>query len=220
IHPTASGALIRLVMYADSCTAPGKSALGKRVTNMLTRFSAREEKDVAKNKNERLQEYGADTRGCNDAVYAMLPDTLAFYRRMLTLRFRPIDVAEDYELAVFVNDRGGYPFFHTPLEKRGFVLPDSVLQRLDTGAVYYYVVTRNGQEYCQRKKILRISDYAMTGLREQIANGVGFRQHSPADKRAVKGYFFEKTHLLAEAAACYSDALQKDPGNVLAILGN
>jgi hypothetical protein len=206
---------VALKKCTDSCKEEGPSAAVKTLAYIWNRFT-NEEGDVAGNKNDHLQEVGASTRGCADAAYDLLPDTLAVFQDGLFLRYKPADTAEQYRLLLFAGAKGGSPVFQSSLSGNRFAFPDTVIDKLDSAGRYYYTVTRNGQEFCQRKIVRKMKAYTVRDIIRTADGGEGFLQLPASEMDCIEGYYLKKAHLLAEAWRQFHHAAGVDPGNWLA----
>lgn len=213
LQSAAAGTTMALQSYAASCKDAGKSMVTQTLSYVWNRFTS-EETDVTSDKNNNLGEYGADTRGCADPVFNTFPDSLVVYRGPLLLRYHPADTAEKYQMLIFADPKNRFPLYHASLAAGRFVLPDTVLQSLDTAAIYYYTVTRNGQEPCLRKILRRAGRGTLATIIAEAAAGEGFQKLSSPEQDLVTGIFLEKAHLLAEALRLYRRIPEESRGKI------
>lgn len=208
IHP------IPISNYTDSCKAENSSSTMQFLKFVWNHLKA-EDADVANNKNDYLNEYGAVSRGCPDSIFSDLPDTILLYKKPLQIKYTPVDSSAKYKLKIFENSTNKFPVITVNLIHNYFYLSISLITKLSNETNYYYSFTRNGQEFCERKLLKKLNDRSMNLLLQSIEKSEGFEKLSLNNKRFTIAYFYEKHHLPTEAYVYYKELFRASQNDSL-----
>jgi hypothetical protein len=202
--------------YSDSCRDQNQSMTANMLKYIWVRFKNEEQNDSHPDRNSNLQEYGAAMRGCTDSAFKFLPDSIAVFRKGISIKYYPTDSLGEYTLNLYTDQTGGIPHARIHLTHNRFDLANTANHGLDADINYYYSVIRNGIEHCNRKCLLKLSDRMVAGLINDQKNVQEYKDLSQDGKDFVTGYFLEQHHLFGEAMEYYDQSLKTNPKNDLA----
>jgi len=183
-------------IFSDSCRAPQSDITTKFLKYLWLHF---QEEDVAMNNPDanNIKEFGAAERGCADAAFDRIRDTIAIYELPFVIKYYPLDTAAKTEFVLF-DEQAADTLYKTFVHHDRISISDSLIHLMDTGKIYKWVIIGNGTNSCDYKTFKKIGTTDYNSILSPF-DKASFNDLSKTDQNKVQAFLLNEKNVVAEA---------------------
>ncbi len=139
---------------SDSCKAPESDIK----TQFLKFIWQHLQEDVAVSEPDKtnIKQFGAVERGCPDAAFNAIRDTIKVYQQSFSIQYRTADTTAQRIFIIF-NEQLTDTLYKSPVRHNRIYISDSLIHLMNKEKMYKWTVIRNGMAMCDYKTIQKLT---------------------------------------------------------------